>query len=500
MPIKRIPLAGPYNTRISATNTPPSTSGYVGIGIVGLMIVGQTTAASTKDARYINCFATTINDPISGEKKVYTVKRPGFGTQDTPASGKKGYQILVWSGQGTGQKRISAFDNPSTIYDSTSSLGAITGKCTGLTETFISATPTIAISSDDSTGWSYDTSAGLVKITDVDFPGNAGKTLAGTFAHIDGFACIMDTLGNLWASDLNSLLLWTATSFQQANAYPDVGVGCVRHRQYVIAFCNNHMEFYYNAGLTPFPLARAVAMTQKVGCINANSIAQISDTTFWVGSTPQGGISVFSYDSGVHRISTPEIDAILILAGASNISVTTIRNYGRSFVLVLAGATTLVYCIEEKFWFEYNSTTPLWTKCVGLSLGGTMVNYAVSNVSTSGKVYIQNHAALSFMDDGTTYTATAQLPNQDFGNNNNKFYDQIDLICDRESSTSNMTIAFSDDDYQTSTTWGTVDLSVDRPQANRLGYSRRRGWIFSHSANTPMRVEAAEIAFRQGRS
>ncbi len=42
-------------------------------------------------ARYINCFVQTVSDSISGKKRVYTVKRPGFGTSNTPAAGQKGY-------------------------------------------------------------------------------------------------------------------------------------------------------------------------------------------------------------------------------------------------------------------------------------------------------------------------------------------------------------------------------------------------------------------------
>ena len=129
----RISLAGPYNTRISAVNAADSTSGYVGVGIVGLMVVGQTTQASDKDARYVNCFPHTVSDQITGKKRIYTVKRPGFGTQSTPATGEFGYAILVWTGNGNAI--ISGFGaTNSTIYNGVTSLGAITGRVNGITE------------------------------------------------------------------------------------------------------------------------------------------------------------------------------------------------------------------------------------------------------------------------------------------------------------------------------------------------------------------------------
>lgn len=486
----RIPLSGPYTSRISAVNASDSTSGYVGVGIVGLMIVGKTTQATDKDGRYVNCFVHTVTDIVTGKKRIYMVKRPGFGTQSTPAAGQKGYAIIVWTGNSNAI--IAGFgDTNSTIYNGGASIGAITGRVTGITETSINGTPTITAASTDNTGW-YADSGSMTKISDGDFPGNAGEALAGTFAHMDGFPFIMTTRGRLWAGDLNSITAWTANSFGATNAYPDQGVAAIRRGTYVMAFCSTHIEFWYNAGLTPFPLARASAMTVKVGAVSADAIGRIADTIFWAGSAPEGGLSVFQYDGSLSRISPPEIDAALILAGASNISITTVRFYGLSFVLVKAGPLTYVYCVEEKSWHEWASTTPLWYKCAAVSVGATMVNYAVSNVSTTGKVFLMNHASLVFTDNSVAYTARIQLPTMDMGTNRMKFWSDVDLIGDRETSASTITLSYSDDDFQTYTTHSTGDLSDARVHFTRLGSSRRRGWVWTHAANTPMRLEAME--------
>lgn len=464
------------------------------MGIVGLMIVGKTTDSSAKDRRFINCYSETISDPVTGKNEVYCVKRPGFATAITSGASAIGAAILVWTGLTTGDHIVSAFGaTNSTIYNNTASLGAITGKATGITETFISAVATLAISSTDNTGWYYDVPTAVVtKITDADFPGNASLTLAGTFAHIDGYACIMDTTGKLWASDLNSLTAWTATSFGSANSYPDKGIGAIRHRNLIMCFGSESVEFFYNAGLTPFPFAKNASMTQKVGCISADAIAQIADTTFWAGSSPQGGLSVFQYADGISRISTPEIDAILILVGTSNITVSTIRFYGRSFVLVKIGTTALVYCIEEKQWSEWTSSTSPWYKIVGLSIGSTLVNYCISNVLTGGIVYAMNPSALVYSDAGTSYTATMQLDSNDLGTRNRKAWESLAIIADIQSSSSPLELAYSDDDYNTTTVWGNLDLADNLPIARRLGSSRRRAWILNHSANTAMRIRQLE--------
>lgn len=490
----RVPLSNAYNTRVSAVNASDSTSGYVGIGIVGLMIVGKTTQSTDKDARSINCFIETVVDQATGKKRVYTVKRPGFATSFTPSAGNQGYSILLWTGNSN--KIISAFGSTnSTIYDSTTSLGAITGRSTGITETFVTTTATLTVTSNDSTAWYYDTGVGVMtKIADVDFPGNAGFTTTGTFAHLDGFACIATTNGSLYASDLNSVTAWTANSFDSANAYPDMGVAVVRFKSFLMYFGTESIQFFYNAGLTPFPFAKAIAMTLKVGAVSADAITSLSDNVFWCGSTPQGGLSIFQYTGTVSRISTPEVDAILILAGASNISLTTIRFYGRSFVLVRASTTTFVYCIEEKFWHEWNSTTPLWYKCAGISQGGTMVNYAISNVATGGKVYVMNHASLVFTDDTVAYTARVQTPGDDMGTNSRKTFSYVDIVGDIEITSSPITLSASDDDFLTYQILGTADLSQQMRRIPRCGNAYRRSWVLTHSAATPMRLERLEGA------
>ena len=65
-----------------------------------------------------------------------------------------------------------------------------------------------------------------------------------------------------------------------------------------------------------------------------------------------------------------------------------------------------------------------------------------------GKLYLQNPASLVFTDDGTAYTARIQLDPMDLGTNKRKFWEEIELIHDMETSASAITLSYSDDDYQ----------------------------------------------------
>ena len=487
----RIPIAGSYNTRITDSNSLSSASGIWGLGIWGTFVWGATVQSTDKDQRFLNCFTETVVNPYTGQRTLYCIKRPGWAALNTPSTGNIGTAILVWTGQGAGTAVISAFGGTnSTLYSGTSSLGAITGKATKITETFVSTTATLVVSSGDSTAWYYDTGVGVMtKITDVDFPGNAALTLAGSFAHRDGYAFIMDTAGTIWNSDLNSVTAWTATSSIAANSYPDKGIGVIRQRDKLMAFGTESVQFFYNAGNpTGSPLSRIESMTLRVGCVSADAVTQAEDAVYWCGSSPQGGLSIYQYAAGLKPVSTPEIDSILILAGASNISLTSVKFYGRNFVIVNASSVTFVYCVEENAWHEWNGPVKLWYKCAGVSSGSTQVVYAISNVSTSGKVFTINPSSMVYQDNGTAYTARIQTSKVGEGNKRT-FWNEVELLGDQQSG-STATISYSSDDYQSYVQLGTVDLSLNRPRLQRCGADYRRSWVITHSANTPMRLEA----------
>jgi hypothetical protein len=262
-----------------------------------------------------------------------------------------------------------------------------------------------------------------------------------------------------------------------------------------MAFGTQSTQFFRNMGQTPFPLVGAPDMTVKIGCISADAIAEISDNIFFAGSTPEGGCSIFQYDGSFNRISTPEQDFQLVIAGPTNISLTTLRVYGRSFVLVKANTTTYVYCLEDKRWHEWNSTTPYWYKCAGLSTGSQILTYSVSNVATTGKVYVIDPASLVFTDDSVGWSASFQSMADDMGTPNKKFFPELNISADTEPSTSELVISYSDDDYATFTTAGTIDLSTGTRRLTRLGstkddYGNKRAWKGVNSSNAAMRIEA----------
>jgi hypothetical protein len=105
----------------------------------------------------------------------------------------------------------------------------------------------------------------------------------------------------------------------------------------------------------------------------------------------------------------------------------------------------------------------------------------------------------------------------DMDNRNRKFIHSLDIIGDlaNDGNTQiigtaepNLDVYWSDDDYQNFdplliTTGTTVPISVDmsaRPRITPMGSFRRRAFMLVYTGNMPMRLEALEITYTQGKS
>jgi hypothetical protein len=496
---KRLPLTGTYNTR-PVTGALTGALAIADIAIADVAICDNINQGSSKDFRALNCHQITVTDKVAQSKRLYLVKRPGFAANTTPRAGHIGNAIHVWTGQGTGTKVMSAFGNTNfKLFDGTTDKGDGTGKATFITETSVSGTPTIRITSDDNSAWWWQDGGTLTKITDAQFPSNDSRTITGPISALDGYDFVMDITGRIYNSDLNSVSAYTGDSYVTANSIPDVGVAAIRHRNTIIGFCKEHFDVFRNAGNpTGSPLGRVEELSQLIGLVNQHAVDTVRDTVYFVGSTKGANIALYSYNGGqIQKHSTPEVEMALAIAGPSNISITKLGFYGRHYVVVSASSSTYAYCIEEDNWGEWTGAQ-FWYKADGVVSGSATVNYAISNDSTGGKVFVLNPANLTYQDDGTTFAARIQTAKWDDGNNQRKFMSELSVVADMEDSESLLQISWSDNDYMSSTTARTVDLSDERPKLTRCGSFRRRSFLLAHISNTPMRIEALEANVEQG--
>jgi len=504
--VARIPLVGSFFNRIEGSAV-VSTTGTVGLGVVGLMLVGGpagTAATVTKDQRFVNCIPEKITNPFTNQPKFFLRKRPGFEVYNSGTALKAshiGNACHVWASKGTGAIPIFAIGNTnSEIFEATTSLGSITGKCTGITETILGTTPNLLFTSGDNTAWYYPSGGALTQITDVDFPGNASRTITGKFVGLDGYTFVMDTTGRIYNSDLNSIANWTATSFLTAQMYPDAGVGLARYKNQIVAFGKETIEFFRNAGnADASPLVPTSQAFTRLGCAGAQTITVLEDTVAWISSSDRNGIGLYMLDGYVpKRISTATIDAQFQKASLSDLSTFSFRLVGKTFIGVVTLGTTFVYCVEDDSWHEWTSPDgPLWTYVAGTT-GSNSILYSLSGQVTAGKAYFINSQSLQYQDASANFTFLVQTSKVDFDTIKNKFGAKLSIVGDIAGAACTVNIQWSDDDYNTFSTARTIDLANNNPNLTAIGSFRRRAFKFTNSDSNFIRLEAMELQFREG--
>lgn len=103
-----------------------------------------------------------------------------------------------------------------------------------------------------------------------------------------------------------------------------------------------------------------------------------------------------------------------------------------------------------------------------------------------------------FQDNTYPINWKVRTSKQDNGNNNNKFCFAVTPIGDIYSGTG--LIRYTDDDYSTYSYYRRFTMSDVKPQNQRYGKYRRRGWEWRYTGNTRGRIEALEIDMEQGYS
>lgn len=501
--VVRISLVGTETTRaINSSSGSSSSSGIVGLGIIGQMIIGLT-SSTTRDQQFINAIPEKTVEPITGRTNYYVTKRPGWITNSTLAAGSPGSAIHIWSGKGSGTAVCTTFGaTNSTLYEDTTSRGSTTGKVLFINDTLVGTTPNLTLVTNNNSAYFFPSGGVLTQIVDLDFPGNvAGETITGNIVFLDGYSFIMTMSGKIYNSDLNSISSWPALGFISCNMSPDNGIGLARYKDQIVAFGKESIEFFSDVGNpTGSPLQRTSQGYIGIGCISQSAIVQLEDTVAWIGTASDSTISVYLLEGlQAKRISTPAIESILATTNTEGLVLNVAKLSGKTllFVVSTSDSKTYVYSIEDQAWHEWLGPSLLWNHMSGIA-SGTKFIYAVTEQNTSGKVYVINPLLYVFQDDGSNYTFSIKTYRWDNNTSRRKFVRKMSLIGDIQTSSAPVTISWSDDDSLTTSMVRTINMSSNHPYLNNCGSFRRRTFNLTNTSNTPLRLEALELEVVQG--
>ncbi len=199
-------------------------------------------------------------------------------------------------------------------------------------------------------GWTYDTSNGLVQITDVDF--SSAKTV--TF--IDGYF-VFDKTGTstFFISNLDSGQDYTGTDFADAEGSPDEVIAVFANHRELWVFGEETTEIYFNSGNSDFPFERISGAFLERGCAAAYSIAEDDNTIFWLGDD---GVVYRASGYKPERISTHAIEtAIEQYSDLSDAFAFIITMDGHKFYHLTfpTGEQTFVFDSATNLWHERES-------------------------------------------------------------------------------------------------------------------------------------------------
>jgi len=334
-------------------------------------ILGQSYVArsiNAADSRMINLFPETTSE---GQTAGFLNRAPGLrrlaSVGTGPIRGLWQYGNYGYVVSGARLYRIDA-NWDSNVIGAVSGTGPVSMVDNG-TQLFVAANPK---------GYIYDASTeAYAEITDVDFPG------AIMVGYLDGYFIFQEPNSQrFWSSELLDGTQINPLSFASAEGTPDDLVSLfVDHRE-VWLFGTQSVEVWYNAGTTPFPLARIQGAGNEIGCAATYSVAKMDNSLFWLGSDARGQGMVFRATGykGL-RVSTHAVEyAIQSYDTISDAIGFTYQQDGHLFYV-------LTFPTAQKTWV-YDAATQAWHERAGFSNGQFIRHRANCQMFFNNKIIV----------------------------------------------------------------------------------------------------------------
>jgi len=435
-----------------------------------------------KDAKLVNGY---VEKTPTNEYWIY--KRPGL-LLDRTLTGN-GHGVYNWNGP-----VYSVFGTK--FYENGTDKGTV-NETAGRNYTFsasLGATPKLFFQ-NGTEGYTYDSSGGLVEVTDVNYP---ATTVPGN-VYLDATTYVMDSMANIYGSDLNDPTSWDALNVIKAQIEPDHGVALASQLVYVIAFKQWSTEVFYDAANSSgSPLASVAGAKVSAGCRSAGSIQDIDGSLVWISATRSGQVGVMLMDNlKAVTISTPAVERLLHDADFTTVVSFKAKIGGHRFYVVtmVLSSLTLVYDLSSGLWAQWNGLGLAYFPFLASSFDSNQ--QVILQHTTNGKLYQLD--LLQYTDDGEIIQVDLYTPNYD-GNVKLKKTLTLMYIVGDQTAGSQLKIRCNDDDYNPKswTNFRTVDLSTKRPMLTNCGTFVRRAYHLQHRANTPLRIKAIELHLRLG--
>ncbi|OHE77183.1 MAG: hypothetical protein A3F67_11750 [Verrucomicrobia bacterium RIFCSPHIGHO2_12_FULL_41_10] len=389
----------------------------------------------------------------------------------------------------------------------TSGSGATTGTWsttggggTGATGTFTVTAGAITSSTVTTRGTGYTSTPTIVAATGNLGTGAITANLCAfpsvniiSIVYLDGYIFAGTVAGRIFNCDVGDPTQWQPSSYLAAEMFADDLVAIARQNNTLVAFGKGSTQFFYDAAnATGSPLANVEQAALQYGTASFGSISQHENFVCWIAKGNTGGYYVNRIEGSAvtKRISTEPIERVLNDEETSISSALgyAIRYQGHFWYVLKTTSRTFLYDHDENVWHEWEYPSAANFPMVAAQ---EVNNTLILLHATNGKVYKLD--ADIYQDEGVDFTVSVVTSRIDMETTNRKIMSKLELGGDIQSSSSVVTVEYSDDDYTTWSTARSLDMINAHNFLKALGSFRRRAFRLKNTGNTPLRLEYLEV-------
>lgn len=455
---------------------------------------------STIGPLLVNAFYENVNNELTGESRVDIKKRAGTETVVT-ASGTNIRGIYYWKDQ---QKFYVGIDDKIIVYNAdtfavVTTLNTVWATSTGrigFTEFLYDIGTTKLVVVDGTRLVTIDSANTVATSVDADLPAHIPDPV-----YIDGYLLLLKTnTADIYNSDLNDPLLWTAGNFITGEMLPDQATRLSKSRNYAVLLGRHSVEFFYDAAIEQgSPFQRNESYVKQIGF--SGGLATLGPAILFCGSINDSDLNIFLLkDSTIQPVGNNIRTILSGMTTLTNVTGNVFSFSGYDFYVFNTGSVTLVLDLKTMLWSKWafqsgSSFTVDYSANTELSTA-TGAYRPVFTKSGDNKLYRFNDTV--FQDNGTNFTVTILTGNEDFGTYNQKNMNRLIFVTDRPTSSLLLSVSWSDDDFATYNTPQTVDLAQENPCLYRQGRFRYRSLSITYTGSSTFRLRKVYAEINKG--
>lgn len=458
-------------------------------------------STTDKDEDYVNFYPEMIKNRNTKEDGMILVKRDGseLVVASTGADDVRG--MYFWE---TYNFLFVAVDDEIRIYNGSS--GALAGTLAaafgttsghvGFCEFLFDNGTIVMVATDGVTLQTIDNSAVRVPNADADLPAHLPYPV-----FLDGYLFLVaEGTADIYNSNLNDPLAWTAGDFITAEMLPDRVSYISRLNNYLVVMGNASIEYFWDAAIaTGSPLQRNDTPIKLSGLLGG--VTTVGNKIFLIANHNESQPNVYMLeDFKMVPIGNEAIRrhlASITITDVTTIKANTVSLGGHDFYVMNTGSRCYAYEPESKLWFRWNWRT----------LTNFAISYAVNAYTAGGyKTFfaldddsaIYKFTPTLYQDHGVTFPCSVVTDNYEFDSYNQKDCYRLTIWADKPTESSTGTLQWSDDDYQNFNNGLSIDLYNAIPCARRLGKFRKRAFKWTYTQNQPHRLHGFEVDLNMG--